>query len=59
MSGTIWHALDAFTEAMKVTNHTGMRGIKLAGYSLSVTHHICLYGLENNVRIHDLRPVFA
>ena len=43
---TLQVLLTGFTEVVKVTNHNGLWDAKLAWYSLSATHHICLNGLE-------------
>ena len=36
----------AFVVVMKVRKHAGLLDSKIAWYSPSATHHICLYGLE-------------
>ena len=51
--GNVTHnsaASDAFVEVMKVMNHFGLWGAKLAWYSLCATCWIWLYGLEHSFR---------
>ena len=43
---------------MKVTNHTKLWDSKLAWYSLSATHQICLSGLKHSFIIHHFRPTW-
>ena len=50
--------LYAFVELMKVTNHTGLGDAKLAWYSPNSTLKICLYGLEDGLRIHSFKPTW-
>ena len=47
--------MNIFAKVMKVTSHTGLWDAKLAWYSPSATHQICLYGWEHNLWIHGFR----
>ena len=50
--------LDILGEIMKVTNHSKLWNIELTWYSLSATHWICLYGLEQGFRINSFRSTW-
>ena len=47
--------LNAFAEIMKVINQTGLQDAKLAWYSPSSIHQLCISGMEHGFGIHDFR----
>ena len=51
MWSTILATPETFAEVMKIMNHIGQWDDKLAWYSPSATHQICLYGSEHSLRI--------
>ena len=53
---TLQVLLTGFAKVMNMTNHTGLWDAVLTWYSPSDTHWICLYSLENGLRIHVFSP---
>ena len=48
---------DAFNKILKVTKYTELWNGKLAWYSPSSTHWICLSGLEHSFEIHAFKLI--